>query len=63
MTMTAEQIASKTYDAYIARMAAENEADWDQASREYDELASKLANDYHMFAIITVGRKPELISL
>lgn len=61
--MTAEQIASKMYDAYIARMTAENEADWDQASREYDEFASKLANDYRMFAIITVGREPELISL
>lgn len=61
--MTAKRIASKMYDAYIARMAAENEADCDQASREYDELASKLANDYRMFAIITVGRKPELISL
>lgn len=51
------------YDAYIARMTAENEADWDRAAREYDELASKLANDYRMFAIITVGREPELISL
>ena len=61
--MTAQQIASKMYDTYISRMTAENEADWDQASREYDELASKLANDYHMFAIITVGREPELVSL
>lgn len=61
--MTAKRIASKMYDAYIARMTAENEADWDRAAREYDELASKLANDYRMFAIITVGREPELISL
>lgn len=61
--MTAKQIASKMYDAYIARMTAKNEAEWDRASCEYDELASKLANDYHMFAIITIGREPELISL
>ena len=61
--MTAQQIASKTYDAYIARMTAENDADWDQATREYDELASKLANDYHMFAIVSAGRKSELVSL
>lgn len=61
--MTAEQIASKMYDAYIARMAAENEADWDRASREYNALASKLASDYHMFAVITVGHEPELVSL
>lgn len=61
--MTAQRIASKMYDAYIARMTAENEADWDQATREYDELASKLANDYHMFAIVSAGRKPELVSL
>lgn len=27
------------------------------------QIASKLANDYRMFAIISVGRKPELVWL
>ena len=62
MKMTAKQIAKKLYNAYVARIEAKNEAEWNTASSECEEYSRKLADEYNMFAIITVGREPELVS-